>query len=590
MKTYAQIQEELGKLVGLPKNLPVVYLLGDTGAGKTCLVRQFLGTAAESFPSVRRVRTTVAPTEFIITNELTFKAAFIIRSEMEIAQVVAEILEQAVTSAFVAVRAEDEIPDLTDVLGDSPDQRFRLRCFLDEQARKQIAEEISGQIVPKIVAWANATFPNDDDDSTILELGLETAFAPDLEAIKIRVLEIIVKQVKAKCSCTSNAAYPETFAFETSDRAAFIQRLKNFLSVEEGSVSPAVEKARVRGKLRSEILPPDLELVIVDGEGIGHDAREARVLSARHFDYFYTSDAIILVEDSETPFRAGGKSALAAIEKNGYLPKMSLIFSRLDLVQADKEGRDFQIREVEKALRNVLHALRDEQVSIERQRLDVRFLGNMHESLPDAETQQQIRALLLLIKQRHGAVRARFVAPRYDYELLAGFLAQATAALRGAWAGYIQGAGSAQAAPWQTQKAFTKRMSWKLDEYRYLKPVAEFADHLITNLSNFLTHSVDWAEDITESHRIECLQLLRREVSNELINFVRQEVIGGQHPNWIVAADKCGEGSTFVRRRLILEIIESSAPDLTGERARAFKDAVKALVESAITKCSRASK
>ena len=40
MKTYPQIQEELGKSVGLPKNLPVVYLLGDTGAGKTCLVRQ----------------------------------------------------------------------------------------------------------------------------------------------------------------------------------------------------------------------------------------------------------------------------------------------------------------------------------------------------------------------------------------------------------------------------------------------------------------------------------------------------------------------------------------------------------------------
>jgi hypothetical protein len=72
MRTYAQTQEELASLVGLPQNLPVVYLLGDTGAGKTCLVRQLLGTTEESFPSVRRIRTTVAPTEFIITNELTY--------------------------------------------------------------------------------------------------------------------------------------------------------------------------------------------------------------------------------------------------------------------------------------------------------------------------------------------------------------------------------------------------------------------------------------------------------------------------------------------------------------------------------------
>jgi hypothetical protein len=358
------------------------------------------------------------------------------------------------------------------------------------------------------------------------------------------------------------------------------------LSIEEGNISPAVEKARVRGKLRSEVLPPDLELVVVDGEGIGHDAREARVLSARHFDYFYASDAIILVEDSETPFRAGGKSALAAIEKNGYLRKLSLAFSRLDLVQADQEGREFQIREVEKGLRNVLHALRDEQVSVERQRLDVRFFGKMHEPLPDPETQQEIRSLLLLIQERHGALRARFVAPRYDYELLAGFLAQATAALRQAWAGYIRGGVSAQPAPWQTQKAFTKRMSWMLDEYRYLKPVAEFADLLMTNLTNFLSHPVDWAEDITESHRVECLQLLREELSNELINFIRQEVIGDQHPNWVVAAGQSGTGSTLVRRRLVMDIIETSAPDLTGERARAFKDAVKALIENAIDKCS----
>jgi hypothetical protein len=75
-------------------------------------------------------------------------------------------------------------------------------------------------------------------------------------------------------------------------------------------------------------------------------------------------------------------------------------------------------------------------------------------------------------------------------------------------------------------------------------------------------------------------------VSKELINFVRQEVIGEQHPNWVVAADQCGTGSTFVRRRLVMEIIESAAPDLTGERAKAFKDAVKALVESAVNKCS----
>jgi hypothetical protein len=37
---------------------------------------------------------------------------------------------------------------------------------------------------------------------------------------------------------------------------------------------------------------------------------------------------------------------------------------------------------------------------------------------------------------------------------------------------------------------------------------------------------------------------------------------------------------------MIMEIIEASAPDLTGEMARAFKDAMKALIENAISRCA----
>jgi hypothetical protein len=185
-------------------------------------------------------------------------AGFVIRPELEVAQFVAETLEQAVTSAFGEMRAHDNIDDLTDVLAYSPDERFRLRCFLGDQERRLIGQELSTEIVPRLVTWANDTFPNEEDDSTILSLGLEE-FAQELEKIKSRVLEIIVNRIKVACDCAPDAAYPETFAFETPNRPDFIQRLKHFLSVEDGSVSPAVEKARVRGKLRSEIIPPNLE-------------------------------------------------------------------------------------------------------------------------------------------------------------------------------------------------------------------------------------------------------------------------------------------------------------------------------------------
>jgi ABC-type phosphate/phosphonate transport system ATPase subunit len=84
MKSFKDLQSQLQTLLPMPSDLPVVYLLGDTGAGKTCFVRQLLGTTDQSFPHVRRFRTTVAPTEFIITNEPELKAAFVFKSQEDI--------------------------------------------------------------------------------------------------------------------------------------------------------------------------------------------------------------------------------------------------------------------------------------------------------------------------------------------------------------------------------------------------------------------------------------------------------------------------------------------------------------------------
>jgi ABC-type Mn2+/Zn2+ transport system ATPase subunit len=106
MKSFNDLQAQLQKLLPLPGDLPVVYLLGDTGAGKTCFVRQLLGTTDQSFPHVRRFRTTVAPTEFIITNEPELKAAFLFKSQEDISQSVLETVEKAVMDGVAAGNAD----------------------------------------------------------------------------------------------------------------------------------------------------------------------------------------------------------------------------------------------------------------------------------------------------------------------------------------------------------------------------------------------------------------------------------------------------------------------------------------------------
>ena len=316
MKTFKEIQSLLESQIPMPANLPVIYLLGDTGAGKTCFVRQLLGTTDQSFPSVRRFRTTVAPTEFIITNEPTFKAAFVFKKQEEVAQCVLEILEKVVEDAVTAKEDDQDKPDLADLLSESQDQRFRLRCFLNDTERQKFAKRIIEDLVPKIRGWCKANFPGETEMTTVIELAMEGEFRPVLAEMKSEIMQKILARVSQVCTGSPNAAFPETHKLSNPTRSEFVEKLKIFLGLDEGAISPVLEKARVRGNLKSAILPPDTEIVITDGEGIGHDAREAKVLSARHFDYFYVSDAIIMVEDSETPFTRGGKSALAAISNS----------------------------------------------------------------------------------------------------------------------------------------------------------------------------------------------------------------------------------------------------------------------------------
>ena len=59
MSRYENIQNLLNDACPAPVDLPKIYFLGDTGAGKTTLIRKILGTEKNKFPTTRQKRTTV---------------------------------------------------------------------------------------------------------------------------------------------------------------------------------------------------------------------------------------------------------------------------------------------------------------------------------------------------------------------------------------------------------------------------------------------------------------------------------------------------------------------------------------------------
>jgi hypothetical protein len=101
----------------------------------------------------------------------------------------------------------------------------------------------------------------------------------------------------------------------------------------------------------------------------------------------------------------------------------------------------------------------------------------------------------------------------------------------------------------------------------------------------FICKPLGWAEEVTDARKKECLNLLTSEISRRILDFVRTQLLDDGHPQWEEAAGLRGTGSTSVRRRLILDIIRTSAPELTGEHAKQFKDAIKSIIESAIDAC-----
>src|SRR5712691_2607747 len=264
MSTFQHTQDVLDRLLPLPVNLPTLYLLGDTGAGKTTLVRQVLGTGTLRFPSVRRTRTTVAVTEYVLSNEPTYRAAMVFKPRNDIARSVREILADTLVQGYRAFLAGTlHVEDLVTNLEESPDQRFRLHCLITEAQRTLLAKAVVEHLLPTLAQWIASNFPHDTDEvGVVIDLALEDGLRSDLQTLEDHIMQVIAERVAAVCA-DPVPGLRAWYVIEDANRETFVQRLKPLLNAEEGSLSPLVERARIRGNLRAPWLQ-DTEIVVID--------------------------------------------------------------------------------------------------------------------------------------------------------------------------------------------------------------------------------------------------------------------------------------------------------------------------------------
>jgi hypothetical protein len=583
MSRYQEIQAQLDSLSPAPIDLPKLYFLGDTGAGKTTIIRKLLGTEDTKFPTTRQKRTTVAPTEYVIRNGAGYDITVVLKPRSEIEAYVDEILKEALGKYY-----KDRIQDkIVKNIKQTTDQRFRLYYLLSQDFSEQVAGRLAS-LLPSIddgVSRYQAEFPEDKEETGVFVEWAIGELGDAFSAIQQSVVNEILRLTSEACQGTTLDEGWGLHRYETMSKDAFVKKCKALLSSEISSISPVVEYARIRGNLKAPWLPGDIEAVVVDGEGIGHDTKEAAQLDSRHYDHFFEADAILLIEESRKPFVAGGKSALRSIFQRGYGEKLILLFTKLDEVEPyDEEDPtdEDRIEDVRDGLANVLASLKEDGHDIELDEARIFFLGGLQEeSISDVGADSIGR----IFEKAHEMARFQqsFVAPVYDFEMLSAFLVESTRKFNELYVGML----SAQ--HWKTVEAFNRRMDMGIDGFRMFTPITDFEEKLFEEMSDFIASPAGWEQEVSETLKKNSLNSVRQKFNKLVIDFARREIINTPHDDWNTAYMYSGRGSTFRRRADIEAILRRSVPPLaTSEHVKTFKDGVKQLLEESIDSCRTA--
>jgi hypothetical protein len=365
-------------------NYTRVLMVGTTGAGKTTLVRQLIGSDPETdrFPSTAPAKTTISDIEAILA-EGEFEAAVTFFTEF---QVQANI-EECVSDACIAALDESPSEVIADRLLNHRDQRFRLSYVLgswrdggareaeedlsfDESAPAEVPDEeplaeteraenkrvLEGYIERITALTASA------QQAMLEALGVDpkTARGAELEAARQLVEENfdlylqkqdgfhelaqdILDNVRSRFDLVAagelqrrRSGWPELWTYKTADRTEFIRQIRWFSSnywLQFGRLlTPLVDGIRFKGPLFPKFTDAHPKLVLIDGQGLGHTPDSSASVTTHITRRFGSVDVILLVDNATQPMQAASLAVLRAVAASGHHEKLAIAFTRFDQI------------------------------------------------------------------------------------------------------------------------------------------------------------------------------------------------------------------------------------------------------------------
>lgn len=353
-------------------------ILGNSGVGKTTLLRRLIGCDAERdrFPATSTNRTTTCEIE-VITGRNDFSGAVTFLTRHQTQQ---EVIESVSNAVLKAIEGEADEIVMKDLLDDT-DQRFRLKYTLGawHTAKPKSSGSLSFGVPGKRAAESSP-----EESSPFLKASLSAireiasaaraeteAILGTLETLKEEdrsyaldemqragesseafqdLVNGIMEEIEARFAelpggkfRKSSTGWPEAWSFSTDgkQREDFLKAVRWFCSntKEEWGhlLTPLVTGIRVSGPFRPDWVPvgQSYDHVFVDTQGLDHE-KPTTELSSETTSMFAKVQNILFVESGKDSLKSqSARKVMEAIAGSGYTTNLTVALTHMDLVVGD---------------------------------------------------------------------------------------------------------------------------------------------------------------------------------------------------------------------------------------------------------------
>lgn len=590
-------------------------LLGTTGAGKTTVGRQLIGTDPETerFPSTSTAKTTIHDTEIVLA-PAPWKAIVTFASMEEVREYLTECVSAAVLSAWHDATDSELLRRLLNhvnqrfrfsyVLGNGPQSRVvdfddsdddenDTPDLLGRQASNSIDMHATNQLLSSVLGILKEIAKrhgrglrekleaeNQSDERVVDEL-FEEEFdnlvrndeqfhevTDDLlDEIEKRFDLLDPEQVRR-----TKRGWPLSWSMTTDDRATFIQAISRFSSNHARYfgqlLTPLVNGVRVSGPFGPTwCTQGGPKLVLLDGEGLGHTPSTSASVSTTVSRRIEEVDAVLLVDNAAQPMQAAPVAAMRELARTGNAAKLILVFTHFDEVKGDNlPNPSAKVQHVMASAENVLAAIGEDlgpfaERSLRKRLDDARvFLAKIDKPVSDASkegarTIAQLEKLLTLIDEVIERPEVGKVVPCYDRMNLVLAVKGAAEAFHDAWfprLGLDYKPGVGKE-HWTRVKALSRRLATGMaDYYDSLQPVADLRKELQDRIYVFVQNPVEWrGKEPADDQKQVIFDTFAEAIARRMLKLATKRVWMERGREWQSAYDKRGTGSSYVRADII---------------------------------------